>query len=334
MSAPTVIAKNLEVPWSIALLPDGGILFTERPGRVRLIDAAGNIQEEPVLTLSTVKAIGEGGLLGIALDPDFVTNRFVYLYYTYASAADNTLNRVVRMTYVDAVLQDEQIILDQIPGASNHNGGRIKFGPDGYLYIATGDASEPSRAQDTQSLAGKILRIQPTGAAAPGNPFGNAVYSYGHRNPQGLAWDAQGTLWVTEHGRSGVLSGFDELNQIEPGQNYGWPTIQGDEVEAGTQRPIVHSGATTTWAPGSLAIVNQSLIFTGLRGQALYRVDSAASSLEVSEHFKGIFGRIRDIVATPDGWLYFTTSNRDGRGRSASDDDKIMKVHIDSLIKK
>ena len=163
------------------------MLVTERPGRVRLVDKSGQLQDTSVATLSKVKEIGEGGLLDITLDPDFSANNLVYLYYTYSGSGNNTLNRVVRMKYQDSKLTGEEILVDQIPGAANHNGGRIKFGPDENLYITTGDAEEPSQAQDKNSLAGKILRVTDEGKAATGNPFNNLVYSYGHRNPQGIA---------------------------------------------------------------------------------------------------------------------------------------------------
>ena len=209
----TIIAQNLEVPWAIAFLPGGDMLVTERPGRVQLISSQ-NSNTTMIADLSQVKQIGEGGLLGIALDPDFESNNYVYLYYTYDGSGNNTKNRVVRMKFENGQLENEEILVDTIPGASNHNGGRIKFGPDGFLYIATGDAQEPSLAQNKNSLAGKILRVTSDGKAAPENPFGNRVYSYGHRNVQGLSWDSNGNLWATEHGRSGVQSGLDELNLI------------------------------------------------------------------------------------------------------------------------
>jgi len=320
-----VIAKNLETPWSIVFLPDKSILVTERPGRVRLIDSNGNLQPEPVVILYGVKEIGEGGLLGITLHPNFSTNNYIYLYYTYQENSDNTLNRVIRMTYQNQKLSEELIIVDKIPGSSNHNGGRIKFGPDGYLYITTGDAENPSQAQDINTLGGKILRVTDEGKSVSGNPFNNLVYSYGHRNPQGLAWDDNGKLWSTEHGRSGVLSGLDELNLIEKGKNYGWPIIQGDEIKIGIETPKLHS-RSTIWAPAGAAFVKDSLFFGGLRGQTLYEAIINEDKITLKEYFKGQFGRIRDVVLGPDNLLYITTSNRDGRGSPSALDDRILRI--------
>lgn len=329
----TVVAQNLEVPWAIAFLPssptggpDRSMLVTERAGRVRYVDQNG-LDSTSVATLSQVEEIGEGGLLGIALHPDFAKNNYVYLYYTYSSKGDNTLNRVVRMTYKDKKLTDEKIIVDAIPGAANHNGGRIKFGPDNMLYITTGDAQEPSLAQDRNSLAGKILRVTESGRAVANNPFNNKVFTLGHRNPQGLAWDSTGQLWSTEHGRSGVQSGLDELNLIISGKNYGWPTIQGNETRSGMVTPIKNS-ESTTWAPAGAAFVDGSLFFGGLRGQTLYEaVLDNDTVTEVKEHFNSQFGRIREVVVGPDNMLYITTSNRDGRGSPQAGDDKILRIN-------
>ncbi|MBP9719053.1 MAG: PQQ-dependent sugar dehydrogenase [Candidatus Levybacteria bacterium] len=328
-----IVAQNLDTPWAVAVLPDNSMLVTERKGTVQFIDAKGNLATASVGTLSSVKEIGEGGLLGIALHPKFTTNNYVYLYYTYGQNGNNTRNRVVRMTYKDGTLGNEKIVVDNIPGASNHNGGRIKFGPDNYLYITTGDAQEPSAAQDKNSLAGKILRVTDTGKPVPGNPFNNAVYSYGHRNVQGLAWDDQKQLWATEHGRSGVQSGLDELNLIKPGLNYGWPEIEGDERRSGMQTAKRNSGGNT-WAPAGAAFIGNSLFFAGLRGQTLYEaVIENGNVTEIKEHLTFERGRIREVIAAPQGggMLYITTSNLDGRGSPAAGDDKILKVNPQKL---
>lgn len=327
----TLLAQNLDTPWAIAFLPDKSMLVTERPGRVRFVDKNGKLEETPIAQLSSVKEIGEGGLLGITLHPDFSKNNAVYLYYTYDQQNGNTRNRVVRMVYKDKKLSDEKIIVDTIPGASNHNGGRIKFGPDGFLYITTGDAQEPSLAQDTRSLAGKILRVTDEGKPADGNPFTNEVYSYGHRNSQGIAWDGEGQLWSTEHGRSGIQSGLDEINKIEKGANYGWPLIQGDEKREGMKTPLVHSGGSSTWAPGSAAIMDEHLFFGGLRGNALYKAVIKNDRMDVSEYFKGRYGRIREVIVGPDALLYITTSNMDGRGTPKEHDDKIFRIDPSKL---
>lgn len=324
-----VIAENLDTPWGIAFLPDKSLLVTERVGRVRLITADGTLQAQPVAVIQNAKEIGEGGLLGITLHPDFSDNHYVYLYYTYSSTNNNSLNKVVRMTYENNTLSSEQTILQAIPGASNHNGGRIKFGPDGMLYITTGDAQEPSQAQNARSLAGKILRVTDEGKVPGDNPFNNEVYSYGHRNPQGLAWDTAGQLWVTEHGRSGAQSGLDELNKIEKGKNYGWPEIQGDEIREGMETAYLSSGSTT-WAPAGLAYIDTSLFFGGLRGKTLYKV-SLPESRSTQDFFSGEYGRIREVMAGPDGMLYISTSNQDGRGSPSATDDKIIRINPSSL---
>lgn len=327
----SVVAENLEIPWGLVFLPDKSILFTERPGRVRFIDSSGNLRKEPVATISDVYANGEGGLLGIAVDPKFSENNFVYLYYSYKGDRGDMRNKVVRYVFDGKSLTGQKIIVDSIPGNSNHDGGRIKFGPDGYLYITTGDSQDPSLAQDKSSLAGKILRVDLDGNPAPDNPFNTLIYSYGHRNPQGLAWDEKGRLWATEHGRSGIQSGFDELNLIEPGKNYGWQIIQGDQKKDGMVTPVLHSGAMTTWAPAGMAHFNNSLFFGGLRGQGLYEAVINGSNVTLKKHFDGELGRIRDVILGPDNMLYVTTSNRDGRGLPKENDDKIFRVNPQKL---
>ena len=196
------------------------------------------------------------------------------------------------------------------------------------LYITTGDAGKSSLAQDKNSLAGKILRVRDDGSIPDENPFGNEVYSYGHRNPQGLTWDDDGNLWSTEHGRSGALSGLDELNLIRPGENYGWPTIQGDEKRFDMNTPIINSGPDVTWAPASALYWDGSIFFGGLRGETLYEAQLQNGIIVgLKSHFKKEFGRIRTVALGPDGMFYITTSNRDGRGTVRDGDDKIIRLN-------
>lgn len=313
-----VIAQNLKVPWEIAFLPDREILVTERSGTLRLI------KSDQKIPIEEVEHIGEGGLLGMATHPKFSENHWLYLYFTTKTSQDLN-NIVVRYQLNNNKLENPQIILSGIKGNSNHNGGRIAFGPDGYLYITTGDAQNPNLSQDPKSLNGKILRIKDDGTVPPDNPFGNEVYSFGHRNPQGLTWDNKGNLWATEHGRSGIQSGLDELNLIEKGKNYGWPIIQGDESKEGMVTPTIHSGPTVTWAPAGAVYYRESIFFGGLRGQALFEYDISEKSLK--KHLEGQFGRIRAVSLGPDGYFYITTSNTDGRGNPAPADDKLIKIN-------
>ena len=322
----SIFAKGLDVPWSIAFLPTGNLLVTERSGTIRFVSKSGDVQISPIATITDVKQIGEGGLLGIAIDPEFPTNNFIYLYFTYSGVGDDTLNRVVRYVYKNKSLSEEKIIVDKIPGSQFHNGGRIKFGPDFFLYITTGDAQDPSNAQNKNSLAGKILRVSRYGQSVDGNTFGNNIYSYGHRNPQGITWDDKGNLWETEHGPSGIWPNCcqDELNKIEIGKNYGWPEFVGDKKNQEVISPVIHSGKDV-WAPGNVEFLDGSLYFTGLRGESLYRYNIQNKKLET--FFKGELGRLRDVVLGPDKMFYVTTSNRDGRGKVSSDDDKILKIN-------
>lgn len=315
-----VIAANLQIPWEISFLPDGSLLVTERPGNLLRISPNGTRQE--ISFPGAVRHVGESGLLGVAVHPAFSQNSFVYLYFAETTAGE-LQNRVERYTFANSQLTNPVTIVENIPSAQFHSGGRIQFGPDGALYITTGDASEPSRAQDVNSLAGKILRVDESGAS---------IYSIGHRNPQGLAWDSAGNLWATEHGRSGIQSGLDELNLIRQGANYGWPEIKGDETAPGLQTPVINSGPNETWAPAGLAFVNGSLFFAGLRGETLYEaVLSGAQVVELKRHFVNQFGRLRAVTLGPEGMLYITTSNTDGRGEPREGDDKIIRVNPDSL---
>jgi glucose/arabinose dehydrogenase len=317
-----VVADNLQIPWEIAFLPNGDLLVTERPGTLKRIG-----KESRVYVIEGVRHIGEGGLLGMALHPQFSENRWIYLYLT-TSIGDGLKNRVERYRFEEDRLSEKTIIIDNIPAAAYHDGGRIAFGLDGYLYITTGDAGSSKLAQDINSLAGKILRIKDDGSIPPDNPFGNAVWSYGHRNSQGLAWDNRGRLWATEHGRSGIRSGLDELNLIEKGKNYGWPVIQGDERKAGMETPIIQSGPDETWAPAGIVYWNGSLFFGGLRGQSFYEAKIFDDDkILLKAHFRQEFGRIRAVVMGPDGYFYIATSNTDGRGDPKPNDDKIIRIN-------
>jgi glucose/arabinose dehydrogenase len=316
------VAENLNVPWDIAQLPDGDLLVTERAGTIKRIGAS--VLE---YSIPEVQQTAEGGLLGIALHPTFETNQQLYVYMTIDGQA-GLENQIVRYTYTENDLREKTIIFSGIPGASTHDGGKIAFGPDGFLYATTGDANQPELAQDTTSLAGKILRITSEGEIPTDNPFGNAVYSYGHRNPQGITWDNEGKLWATEHGRSGVQSGYDELNLIVAGGNYGWPEIQGDEEREGMIKPIAHSGPDETWAPAGIAHHEGELFFSGLRGRRLYQATiTGNNTVSVRTHFVNEFGRLRATTIANNA-LYIGTSNRDGRGQPAETDDRLFRVPL------
>ncbi len=314
------IVKNMDILWSLDFLPDESLIFTERGGKVFIFNLGKDVVPKMLAEFSDVTSVGEGGLLGIAVHPRFTENNFIYLYHTYSKNGE-LFNRVIRMKKSGDALVEKKIIVDAIPGAEVHNGGRIKFGLDGMLYITTGDAALSAYAQDIGSLAGKILRINGDGTIPESNPFpGSAVYSYGHRNPQGLAWDSEGNLWATEHG----ASDSDEINRIVSGKNYGWPTIRGGQKSAGMESPVLESGSST-WAPSGAAVFEGSFFFTGLRGQALYELDLNSRILKT--HFNGQFGRVRDVVRGPDNFLYLLTSTRDGRGIPMKGDDQIIRIN-------
>lgn len=337
-----VLVSNLEIPWEIAFAPDGRIFVTERPGRIRVVKD-GQLQTEPWMSIN-VAAAGEGGLLGMALDSDFATNHYAYTAYTYRTSGGALQNRLVRLredtTTGKGVL--DKVLLDNVPAGSIHDGGRVKFGPDGKLYWTMGETGNAQLAQDRSSLNGKILRLNTDGSVPEDNPFpGSLVYSYGHRNPQGLAWQPQtGRLYATEHGPSGGSLGVaqDEVNYIEPGKNYGWPVIIGADSREGMETPIIQSGKSETWAPSGATFVtggpwDGSLLFTGLRGQSLYRLvldkDDPGKVASFDKYLVGQFGRLRDVVQGPDGALYLLTNNRDGRGSPQADDDKILRLTLE-----
>jgi glucose/arabinose dehydrogenase len=321
----SVIATNLEVPWGIAFLPNGDALFTERDsGRLLRMDASGDTEE--VQTLPT-RGFGEGGSLGLAVSPDYQEDGYVYAYYT-----TDQDNRVVRFK----LGEEPEPILTGIPFNTYHDGGRIAFGPDGMLYIATGDAGDPLSSQDRSSLGGKILRLTPGGSVPEDNPFPNSpVYSYGHRNVEGLAWDAEGRLYASEFGQDA----FDEVNLIKPGENYGWPEFEGDGGEEATAAGFVNP--ITTWTTdeaspsGAEILVNGAipqwegeLFVAALRGERLWRLELGPDGGVVERHelLRDEVGRIRNVVQAPDGSLWVTTSNLDGRGTPAPQDDRILRL--------
>jgi glucose/arabinose dehydrogenase len=309
----TTVAAGLESPWSIAVLPDGGALISENDsGLVKHIADGKTVAAVPVQPKPD--PTGEGGLLGLALSPDFAKDGRVYAYLTTAQD-----NRVLSYRWRDEKLSDARIILSGIPKASVHNGGRLKFGPDGYLYIGTGDARQPRSAQDRDALGGKILRVTKDGAPAPDNPFGdNPVYSYGHRNVQGLAWDSQGQLWASEFGPDRD----DELNRIQAGGNYGWPDVTG----APGDRRFIDAAyvwpSTADASPSGLAIVDDVAWLAALRGQRLWEVKlgRTISDQKVRDHLVHEYGRLRDVTEAPDGSLWILTNGTSG--------DRMLSLHV------
>jgi glucose/arabinose dehydrogenase len=295
----------------------------------------GRLEPQPVLTLS-VAHVGEGGLLGLALHPRFPNPPYVYVYYTYER--EGLRNRVERLREQQGRLVRDRVILDDIPGAFVHDGGRIRFGPDGMLYVGTGDARQPSLAQDPRSLAGKILRVTAEGTVPADNPFpGSPVYSLGHRNVQGLAWHPETrNLYATEHGPSGER-GFahDEVNLVRPGGNYGWPDLLcGQGGRPGFLDAVACSGEDT-WAPSGAEFVTRGawrgrLLVANLRGAHLraFVLSADGTRVERQEVVLSGFGRLRDVVEGPDGAVYVLTSNRDGRGRPTETDDRILRLPL------
>ncbi|MGD8638722.1 MAG: PQQ-dependent sugar dehydrogenase [Nitrosopumilaceae archaeon] len=329
-----VVADNLKIPWSIAWAPDGTVFFTERSGHLRVIQN-GELLEEAIFSLDVGGV--EGGLLGVTLDPRYNENHFIYLYYTYNEFL-STQNKVVRYVESDLTLSEDMVLIDEIPGGPFHDGGRIEFGPDGKMYITTGDAGNAGLAQDKNSVAGKILRINSDGSIPEDNPFSNSpIYSYGHRNPQGIDWDQFGNLVATEHGPTGWRGvAHDEINLIVPGGNYGWPDIIGEETMKGLISPILQSG-DDTWAPSGAEFYDGDKIpqwvgkyfVATLRGNHLHMIDfDLEKNIVISDQklFTGEFGRLRDVKTGPDGYLYVLTSNQDGRGSPKTNDDKILRI--------
>ena len=300
-----VLARGLQIPWGLAFLPNGNALVTEREtARVHRVNrAGGRVRVGTVSGVDLSASAGEGGLLGVAVSPTFAADRRVFFYLTSDSEDDN---RIISMRYADGGLSDRQSVLTGIPRASSHNGGRLAFGPDGALFASTGDSQDAAQAQDPDSLGGKILRINPDGSPRAGNPFGNHVWSYGHRNVQGLAWDADGGMWATEFGASTT----DELNRIRPGRNYGWPETEGPDGPGGYKDPFATWSPTSTCSPSGVAITRGRAWIGALAGQCMYSVVLAGSDAgRIRRHFRNEFGRVRAVTTAPDGSLWITTSN-------------------------
>lgn len=333
------VVGNLEVPWSIVWTPDDRMLFTERPGRVRVYQN-GALASKPIFTVPDVAPSGEGGLMSLALHPQFAANHFVYLSYVYRS--DSQYVRVVRYREDGSGFTEPRVIIENIPAAQYHAGCKLRFGPDGKLYITTGDATQRELAQQLNSLAGKMLRLNDDGSIPSDNPFVNQkdarpeIWSYGHRNAQGFDFQpGTNLIFETEHGPSGFdgPGGGDEVNIVERAKNYGWPVIHHTQTRAGMESPLLEY--TPACAPGSGAFYRGSAFpdfrgnyfFGCLRGERIVRVVLDGRRVVTQENLLAArYGRIREVAEGPDGYLYFSTSNKDDRGHPASDDDRIIRL--------
>lgn len=315
-----VLLTNLRIPWSIQK-SDDTFYLSERTGTIVKLEKGQMAREKAVLA-KMLSANPEAGLLGFVLAPDFKETKKAFAYYTY-DQNEKAINRIVLLGYNDNQWMEEKVLLDGIPSGQYHHGGRLAIGPDNKMYATTGDAKEDEIAQDKNSLGGKILRLNLDGGIPEDNPFLNSyIYSLGHRNPQGLAWDEEGQLYSSEHGPSGL----DEINKIMAGRNYGWPLITGDEKKAGMESPLFHAG-TNTWAPSGIAYHKGVIYAAALRGEAVKGFD--LKNKKQFDVFTGA-GRIRDVFI--DGtYLYFVTNNTDGRGNPDKDDDKLYRLPLSSL---
>lgn len=316
LTRPELVATGMQIPWGMAFLPDGSTIVGER-NTARLYRLRPGTTPALVGTVPGVVPTGEAGLLGLAVSPNYAQDGLVYAYLT--ASADNRIVRF-RLDNIASV----QVVRSGIPKASTHDGGRIAFGPDGMLYAGTGDAGNTSNSQNLNTPAGKILRMNPDGSVPPGNPFANSVvYSLGHRNVQGLAWDAQGRLYATEFGQNT----FDEVNQIVAGGNYGWPTCEGTCNNPQFRNPIV-TWTTAQASPSGAAIANNTLFAAALRGARLWLVPlngSGGVGGTPTSELQGAYGRLRTVAIGPDGYLWIATSNRDGRGTPIATDDRVVR---------
>ena len=330
-----LVVEDLDIPWSVVFPQENRILITERTGRIREV-VDGVLNPTAVFSFDEVMEVGEAGLMGMALHPDYEQNKSVYVCYA-TSVGGSMIDRVVRLIDTGNMRLDT-IIVDNIPAARFHAGCRLKFGPDEKLYISTGDALSPQLAQDVDSLAGKILRVNDDGSIPGDNPFADSpVFSTGHRNPQGISWDSEkGILYASEHGPSGFdgPGGGDEINVIIPGGNYGWPLVSHDEVLEGTIKPMIQF--TPAEAPGSMLFYGRdelpffkgNLFFGALRGEGVMRliVGEDGKTIQRVEKIVNNVGRVREVTAGPDGSIYFTTSNRDGRADPREGDDRLFRI--------
>jgi aldose sugar dehydrogenase len=325
-----VFVQNLQIPWGMAFLPNGDFLFCERNGQLNLKKK--DASEYDLIMFRNVQ-ISEGGLLGLAVDPDFESNNYIFIYETVVG-----YNQVVRLKLQNGILYEDQIILSGIPAANNHDGGALRFGPDKFLYLGTGDAVMPLLAQDTGSLAGKILRLDRNGNPAPGNPFNNLIWTFGHRNVQGFDWNYQGKMIATEHGPTGEFGWccHDEINLIEPGKNYGWPiTYAGQETDSLTP-PLYQTGSDVLAPSGCIFIKGKEwgtwendFILAALKGQRLSHFDVGDGSVSNRQDtLTGIFQRLRNIIQAPDGSIVFCSSNvGTPNPPPLIGDDKIYRLH-------
>lgn len=340
------VAENVEIVWSIVFAPDGRVFFAERPGRVRLIEN-GKLRAAPFFTVPDVSLSDEGGLMGMTLHPKFAENRFVYLAYVYRDERREQNVRVVRYRETGETLTEPKTIIEAIPASKYHAGTRLKFGADGKLYITTGDATKQKRAQNLASINGKTLRLNDDGSIPEDNPFVGQkdarpeIWSYGHRNAQGMDFQPETNLmFQTEHGPSlidGVSLfkrlGGDEVNIVERGKNYGWDKISHNMTKAGMETPIIEFSPAVAPASGMFYRGNlfpefkNNFFFGALKGEAIIRLVLDGRKVTArDEIFKKEYGRIREIAEAPDGSIWFSTSNRDGRGDAAKNDDHILRI--------